>query len=130
MSKKMHRSMLQVYVKNSTQAVTFYQNAFNAKLLCNHQNEDGTVAHAELTICGQTFAVCEARESDVHSGNTMQFCLHFGKGKEAVVKKAYDVLREECMQLTAPITGPGECPWSPCLFSLIDKFGVNWCVFV
>ena len=38
--------------------------------------------------------------------------------------------REDCIKLTAPITKPGECPWSPCLFGLIDKFGVNWCVFV
>ena len=36
------------------------------------------------------------------------------------------------MKFTEPevITGPEECPWSPCLFGLIDQFGVNWCVFV
>jgi len=127
---KMRRSMMQVYVKNSNQAITFYQNAFDAKVLCDHKNEDGTVAHAELDIYGQVFAICEARDETADTGNIMQFCLHFGDGKETVVKKAYDVLKEDCIKLTAPITKPGECPWSPCLFGLIDKFGVNWCVFV
>jgi len=126
----MKRSMLQVYVKNSSQAVEFYQNAFDAKLLCDHRHENGTVAHAELDIYGQVFAICEARENDTDTGNIMQFCLHFGEGKEAIVRKAYDALREDCVKLTAPITNPGECPWSPCLFGLIDKFGVNWCIFV
>ena len=35
----MYESMMQIYVKNSNQAVTFYQNTFGAKLLCNHQNQ-------------------------------------------------------------------------------------------
>ena len=121
---------MQVYVKDSGQALDFYQSAFDAKLLCDHRHENGTVAHAELDISGQVFAICEARESEANPGNTMQFCLHFGVGTEETVKKAYAVLKEDCISLTAPITGPGECPWSPCLFGLIDKFGVNWCVFV
>ena len=127
---KLYRSMMQIYVKNSSQAVSFYQKAFDAEIKCNHQNDDGTVAHAELDIFGQVLAICEARETENVTGNTMQFCLHFGEGKEGFVNKAYDVLKEDCMKLTAPITGPGECPWSPCLFGLIDKFGVNWCIFV
>ena len=126
----MYRSMMQIYVKNSNEAVELYQNAFDAKLLCNHQNEDGTVAHAELDIFGQVLAICETREDEVITGNAMQFCLHFGEGKEAIVKKAYDILKVDCLTLTAPITAPGECPWSPCLFGLIDKFGINWCVYV
>ena len=112
----MYRSMLQIYVKNSNQAVEFYQNAFNAKLLCNHQNPDGTIAHAELDVFGQVLAICETREQEVVTGNSMQFCLHFGEGKEAIVKKAYEALKEDCLALTVSITAPGECPWSPCLF--------------
>jgi len=126
----MHRSMMQIYVKNSNQAITFYQNAFGAEVLCNHQNDDGTVAHAELNVFGQILAICETRENEVNAGNSMQFCLRFGEGKEDFVKKLYAVLKEDCIKLTAPITSPGECPWSPCLFGLIDKFGVNWCIFV
>jgi len=122
--------MMQVYVKDSGQAIQFYRDAFDAIIICDHRNDDGTVAHAELDIYGQTFAVCETREDIVNTGNTMQFCLHFGEGKEEIVMKAYEILKEDCVELTAPITGLGECPWSPCLFGVIDRFGVNWCVYV
>ena len=128
--RKMHRSMMQVYVKESGKALDFYRRAFDAKVKCDHRNADGTVAHAELDIYGQVFAISEAGEPEANPGNTMQFCLHFGKGKEALVKSMYEALKEDCIRLTAPITGPGECPWSPCLFGLIDQFGVNWCIFV
>ena len=110
-------------------AANAYQE-INSEIKCNHKNYDGTVGHAELDIYRQILAICEARESETVTGNTMQFCLHFGEDKEEFVKKAYDVLKEDCMKLTAPITSPGECPWSSCLFGMIDKFGVNWCVYV
>ena len=126
----MCRSMMQAYVRESNKALEFYQKAFDAKVVADHRHEDGTVTHAELDIYGQIFAICETREDGVDTGNTMQFCLHFGEGTEELVKKIYDALKKGCIKLSAPITGSGECPWSPCLFGLIDKFGVNWCVFV
>ena len=130
MRKQMYRSMMQVFVKDSGRALEFYRRAFDAKIKCDHRNADGTVAHAELDIYGQVLAIMELPEGEANRGSTMQFCLHFGKGKEAVVKKIYESLKEDCIAITAPITGPGECPWSPCLFGLIDRFGVNWCIFV
>ena len=126
----MYRSMMQVYIKESDKALDFYQRAFDAKVICDFRNEDNTVGHAELDIYGQVLAICELREEETITGNTMQFCLHLGEGSEAIVKKAYEHLKEDCIRLTAPITGPGECPWSPCLFGLIDKYGVNWCIYV
>ena len=130
MRKQMHRSMMQAYVKESGKALDFYRRAFDAEVKCDYRNADGTVAHAELDVYGQVFAIMELPEGEAVTGNTMQFCLHFGKGKEALVKRIYEALKEDCIEITAPITGPGECPWSPCLFGLIDKFGVNWCIFV
>ena len=130
MRKSMHRSMMQVNVKESGKALDFYRRAFDAEIKCDHRNADGTVAHAELDIYGQVFAIMELPEGEAIPGSTMQFCLHFGKGKEALVKSIYEILKEDCIEITAPITGPGECPWSPCLFGLIDQFGVNWCIFV
>jgi len=122
--------MMQVYVRGSDKAVALYQKAFGAKLVVSHPNDDGTYMHAELDVYGQILALSELPEGEAITGNTMQFCLHFGKGKEALVKRIYETLKEDCIEITAPITAPGECPWSPCLFGLIDQFGVNWCVFV
>lgn len=122
----MYRSMMQVYIKNSTQAVEFYQKAFDAKLLCRHQNEDGTIAHAELDILGQVLAICELQDDNAVTGNIMQFCLHIGEGKEVIVQKIYDTLKDDA-NIHYPLS---PCEWSPLMVGLIDKFGVNWCIFV
>ena len=121
----MHRSMMQIYVKNSNKAVPFYQNAFDAKLLCDHRNENGTLAHAELDIFGQVLAICETLENEVITGNSMQFCLHFGEEKEAVVNKIVEKLSDG-----GTFTYHGATDWSPLMAGIIDKFGVNWCIFV
>ncbi|MCL2003486.1 MAG: VOC family protein [Oscillospiraceae bacterium] len=121
----MHRSMMQVYVKGSDLAVPFYQKAFDAGLLCDHRHENGTVFHAELDIYGQVFAICETLESEAVTGNTMQFCLHFGEGKEALVRSIIGKLSDG-----GKLTYHGSTDWSPLMAGIIDKFGVNWCVFV
>lgn len=121
----MYRSMMQVYIKNSNQAVLFYKNAFDAELVCNHQNGDGTVAHAELNIFGQIFAICESNQEETITGNSMQFCLHFGKGKEELVQKIIDNLSNG-----GELRYSGAVDWSPLLADIIDKFGVRWCIFV
>jgi PhnB protein len=117
--------MMQVYVKNSDQAVPFYQNAFNAKLVCRHEHENGTIAHAELDVYGQIVAICETLEEETTTGNTMQFCLHFGEGKEAQVRSIIEKLSDG-----GSFTYHGPIDWSPLLAEMIDKFGVNWCIFV
>ena len=122
----MRRSMMQVYVKSSDKAVAFYQKAFDAALVASYPHDDGTFMHAELDVYGQILAVSEALEDEERAtGTTMQFCLHFGEGKEALVQKAYDTLKEGAEIL---------CPLSPCAFSalmadLIDRYGVRWCIF-
>jgi len=122
----MYRSMFQIYVKGSLKAVEFYKKAFGAKTGAVYPNDDETAyIHAELDVFGQVLAVSETQEDSV-PGNTMQFCLHIGEYGHEIVKSAYEVLK----------TGAeihdvlGECPFSPLMFSLIDKFGVNWCIFV
>lgn len=125
MSKKMLRSMMQVFVKNSNQALDFYQQAFDAKLQCNHLDASGMVAHAELNVFGQVLAIMEAPEEPV-IGNTMMFCLHFGEGHEKRVTKIYDALKEGA-QILSPL---GPCDYSPLHADFIDKYGVRWCIFV
>ena len=121
----MKRSMMQVYVKGSVEAVHTYQKAFDAEILELYPDGKGGYAHSELKIYGQVLAVSEQTKESV-SGNSMQFCLHFGEGGEAYVQKAYAVLKEDAV-IDNPI---GPCDYSPCMFSLVDKYGVFWCLFV
>lgn len=123
----MHRSMLQTYARGSDKAVALYQRAFDAALVSAYPNEDGTYMHAELDVYGQILAVAEAEaDAPVEAGTTMQFCLDFGEGKEALVRKAYEVLAEGARVLY-PL---GPCSYSPLMADLIDRFGVRWCIFV
>jgi PhnB protein len=70
--------------------------------------------------------VTELDNGDTVTGSTVQFCLHFGEGKEAIVQKIYDVLKDGA-KILCPLR---QCEWSPLMVSLIDKFGVHWCIFV
>jgi len=117
--------MIQVYVKESNRAVAFYQKVFNAKLHCNHLNENGTVLHAELDVFGMTLAVSESAGPEPVAGNTVQICLHFGAGKEDAVRRIIEELGEG-----GTFTYRGETGWSPLMAGIIDTFGVWWCVYV
>ena len=122
----MYRSMMQVFVKGSVKALKFYKEAFDAEVLCCHTDSDGLIMHSELDVYGQILAVSELTEEKALTGNTMMLCLHFGKGKEAVVRKIYNVLKDE-----AKVVSPLEpCDYSPLQTVITDKFGVCWCVFV
>lgn len=121
----MFRSMMQIYVKGSVEAVKTYQRAFEAEILAVYPDDNGGYMHSELNAHGQILAVSELNDSLI-VGNTMQFCFHLGEGEEEHVKTAYEVLKDGAT-VFAPL---GPCDYSPCMFSLIDKFGVYWCVFV
>lgn len=121
----MLRSMMQVYVKGSTEAVEFYKKAFNAEVLCAYDNGKGGYMHSELNAHGQVIAVSEIPE-EVKAGNTMMFCFHFGEGGEENVRRAYEILKEGAVECSAL----DKCDYSPLQFVCIDKFGVTWCVFI
>ncbi len=121
----MLRTLMQIYVKGSVEAVDTYQRAFNAEILGLYPDDNGGYMHSELNAHGQIIAVSELTDNLV-IGNTMQFCFHFGEGGEEYVKNAYEVLKNEAT-IHVPI---GPCDYSPCMFSLVDKFGVFWCLFV
>jgi PhnB protein len=116
--------MMQMYVKGSCKAAQFYQEAFDAKLVIEYKNDDGSYMHAELDAFGQILAISEAADEKV-SGNTMQFCFHFEESEIEKVKHAYEVLKDGA-EILCPL---GECSYSKCMFALIDKFGVSWCLF-
>jgi len=117
--------MMQAYIKGSSEAVELYQSAFDAKLVSEYKNDDGSYLHAELNIYGQIFAISESEENEIIAGNTMQFCLHFGEAEKEKVEKAFDVLKEGA-QILFPI---GPSFYSSCMADFIDKFGVRWCLF-
>ena len=128
----MKRSMMQAYVTRSDEAVALYQEAFDAALISSYPNEDGTFYHSELDIEGEILAVAERDfESsligeETITGNVMQFCLHYGEGKEAKVRKAYEVLKKDS-KILMPLA---PCEFSPLMTDLIDKYGIRWCLFV
>ena len=124
----MKRAMMQIYVKGSEAAVALYLKAFNATLGYNVKSSDGSFYHAELDICGNTLAIAEANDGmDKRiTGNTMQFCFHYGEGNENKVKQAYEVLKEGS-EILFPLD---KCEFSPLMTDLVDKYGVRWCLFV
>ena len=112
---------LQLYLKNCDGAIELYQKAFGATVDAIYRNESNLIAHAEISIFGQCVAFME-QESECIIGNTMQFSFYFSKGDEEIIRKAYDVLKDNAkIELTL-----GSCEWSSLLFCLVDKFGVNW----
>lgn len=121
----MIRSMMQIYVKWSVEASALYQKAFDAKIVSEHKNDDGSYLHAELDAFGQILAISEATDERI-TGNTMQLCFHFAEEEIEIVKKAYEILKDDA-KILFPL---GPCFFSPCMFGLIDKFGVNWCLFI
>ena len=121
----MYRSMMQVYVKNSDLAVPFYQKVFNAPVLVNALNAEGKAEHVELDIFGQVLAISESLESETVTGNSMQFCLDFGEGKQELVEKIIENLSDG-----GKFNYHGSTDWSPLVADIVDKFGVRWCIFV
>ncbi len=122
----MKRSMMQIYTKGSVEAVEQYMQAFDAKLGYHIKSADNTFYHAELDICGHTLAVAEANDDTMITGNTMQFCLHYGEGNESKVRKAYEVLKEGS-EILFPL---GPCEFSPLMTDMVDKYGIRWCLFI
>lgn len=122
----MLRSMMQVFVKGSREAVEFYKKAFRAEVLCFYDDGSGGYMHSELNAYGQIIAVSEIA-GDIVPGNTMMFCFEMGEGSDEQIKAAYEVLKEgavSCSSLTE------NCGYSPLQFVCTDKFGVTWCVFM
>jgi PhnB protein len=120
--------MMHIYVVGSREAVNLYLKAFNGSLGYNVKNSDDSFYHAEIDIFGHILSLSEANDGmDKRiTGNTMQFCFHYGEGNEDMVKKAYEILKDGS-EILYPL-GPSE--FSPLMTDLIDKFGVRWGLFV
>lgn len=121
----MYRSMMQVFVKGSKEAVELYKKAFNAEILCAYEDGNGSYMHSELNADGQVIAVSEITET-VTTGSTMMFCFEFGEGGEDKVRTAYEMLKKNAIACS-PLD---KCDYSTLQFVCTDKYGVTWCLFV
>lgn len=121
----MKRTMMQIYVKNSLEAMNLYQQAFDAKEKVKVLDDDGGLIHGELMIETQCLAISEQHET-VQTGTVMQFCLHFDENEKYRVKQAFDLLK-----VNAEIHHDlGSCFYSDYMTDLTDQYGVRWCMFI
>lgn len=120
------KSIMMAYVKNSAEALSFYQKAFEANLVENHMNQDGSCGWCELEIDGQFLVVSEHVDGEVAKGNQQMFIFDFGKDGESLVQRAYEVLKDGAKI----ICDLGEGRFSKFHFKLVDKFGIFWCIYV
>ncbi len=124
-----------LYIKNASEAVKFYSEAFRLTLGYHEYYPDGTFLHAELHRDGhQIFAVSESTNKAfvkvMHALSpkgphpTMTYGINFDN--ETEVKKAYDMLAEDG-KVMLPI---GSLPWSACCAEVVDKYGVYWYITI
>lgn len=122
-----------MYVKNSVEAVEFYQEAFELTLGSYEKHDDGTYLHAPLTKNGvEVFAVSEETNNAALVEMTLSsdqkpitvYGLVFDHEDE--VKKAYHMLAEGG-RVSLPLTST---PWSACCGEVVDKYGVAWFVCI
>lgn len=120
-----------LYLKNSVDAVNFYQKAFNMTLGYNVKNEDGSFLHAELMKDGNcVFAVSDFIDEEIIKAMlstkkpTMSYEINFANDKE--LTSAYSILVDGGRVLR-PL---GPLPWTPCSADIVDKYGVYWYIYV
>ncbi|MCL2487216.1 MAG: hypothetical protein FWE80_00865 [Oscillospiraceae bacterium] len=125
----------QIYVKNSVEAVAFYQNAFGWTLGMNVKGSGGSYAHASL-MSGKNEALAVAEDGGVSNRMTPQAgkwpVMSFnysGLSSRESVDRAYAILSEGVLATNNP-EGPTSVPWNEYCFSLVDKFGVYWWVAI
>ena len=56
----------------------------------------------------------------------MQFCLHYGEGREETIRDVYEKLKQNA-QIRIPLE---PCSFSELMTDLTDQFGVRWCLFL
>lgn len=124
-----------LYIKNTNEAVVFYQEAFGLTLGYNEKFPDGTYMHAELQKDGETiFAISEHNNEKLVSDMRMQVAnklspiisLGINFNTESEVKKAYEFLMREGIAYREI----GELPWSKCSADVLDKYGVYWYIYI
>ena len=109
-----------IYIKDSAQAVPFYQEVFGLTLGYHVKNADGSFFHSEL-YSGNQAVLCLAEAFEAQPANNL-VCLGMTLENADAVRRAFSQLRDGGtvrMQLTS-------LPWSPCCAEVVDRYGVWW----
>ena len=116
------------------QAIELYKKAFGAQVpvfirFSDAENKDWSdfkddekdlVYHAQMMIGNQRILLCDNLFNNLPRGHSVYPVVMFKTADE--VKAACNVLADG-----ATITSPlGKTTYSPCLVSLVDKFGIHW----
>lgn len=113
-------------VNNATQAIEFYKQAFDAKVVMRMDKPDGKVAHAELKMGDSKIMLGdECPEMNAHSPKTFGGC---SVGIHLYVKNV-DVVLEKAINAGATLSRPAENMfYGDRIGSVEDPFGHKWSV--
>lgn len=109
---------------NCKQAIALYTRAFGAKvqtlLLESDASHPERVYHAVLILGSQRIFMTDDTAQTPPKGNTLSLVLTYDTKGE--VMAAFEAVREGAQV----ITPPQATPYSSCMVSLVDRFGVRW----
>lgn len=122
------------FAGNCSEALEFYQTAFNSKILMSQPygeyvpegvtappvNLKDWILHAEMNICDTVFWFADEIAEPVSKGNMIKLTTKVPSAKEA--QKIFDVLSVGA-HITLP---PTKTFYSTFHAGLMDKYGVSW----
>lgn len=130
----MMRLEMFAYVDGLDEAVSFYQEVFDAKIKADKtwRNDDGTYEICAFEFDnGTSFSIAERKgesaiEGEVNTGNIMQMYMEYKKEDSSKVEHAYELLKDGA-KIISPLRAV-EHTSHTC--DLIDKYGLRWCLMV
>ena len=129
------KANFQIYIKNSVEAVAFYQRAFDLTLGMNYLKEDGMYGHCSLMYGDdEIFCIAEDRDNGLSTVTMSEnINIHMiNMGTKEAVDRAYAVLNENAIKPSLDVPGPPD--WDEdksdkyYSFGVTDKYGVQWWV--
>lgn len=117
---------------NGKEALAFYQDVFQAKLLtCTTygqamphvpDNQKDLILNAALDIQGIRLQLSDnGYEHAYAQGTQMTACIQVSDAEKA--KNIYEKLSVNAKHISLPLQ---ETPWSPAYAMLVDQFGMHW----
>lgn len=117
---------------NGQEAVTFYQNVFQAEVVScttfgqaipdTPDAQKNLILNANLNLNGIRLQLSDnSPQADYRQGTNMTACIQVDSLEEAT--RLYEKLAENAQRLEMPLQ---ETPWSPAYGIVIDQFGMTW----